>query len=363
MKLSKIRLKNFRNLKEVSLNLDNHINLFIGNNGQGKTNLLESIYMISLTKSFKTNKLENIINFNEDFFKIEGYLTKKDYNYYIEYSFIKKNKEKQIRINNNNFKKYSDIIGLLNVVLFVPEDLSLLKGNPSLRRKMLDIELSKVDLSYFNNLTSYHKVLKERNILLKESNHDQHMYDTLNELLVNYGSKLSKKRSNFINDISLFIEKNYQLLSNSLSKVNIIYKTNIYKEEDYLSSLGQSIDKDKFLKQTTIGIHRDDLIFNLNDKDAGLYASQGEQRTLVLALKLSLVEYIYNQIGEYPLLLLDDVMSELDDTRQINLINYLNKEVQTFITTTNLEVINEKISSKATIFTIDSGIVKEDINE
>ncbi|MEG0686736.1 MAG: DNA replication and repair protein RecF, partial [Erysipelotrichales bacterium] len=213
MYLNSISLRNYRNLADLDLSFDNNVNIFIGNNGQGKTNLLEAIYFISLTKSFKTNKLQEIMNQNHDFFMLRASIYKQDYPYNIEINY--NDNKKHIMINNNNESKFKDVLGLLNAVLFVPEDLYLIKGNPSLRRKLLDIELSKIYPKYLISLSAYYQILKQRNAYLKEDKLDPLVIDSFDDLLVNHGEIIKKYREEFIVELSNLTLEFYQLISAS----------------------------------------------------------------------------------------------------------------------------------------------------
>lgn len=359
MYLTKIISNNFRNLVNLNLSFNKQINVFVGENGQGKTNLLEGIYFMSLTKSFKTNKAVEMITFNQNEFFLRANLYKKEYPYQIDIS-LNKNK-KNISINDNNESKFKDVIGLLNVVLFVPEDLQLLKGNPALRRKLLDIELSKLYPKYLFNLSSYYHVLKQRNSYLKSEKIDELVLDSLDIQLAKYGVILTEYRRNFIKELEKLVNDFYQIISESQEIVTLRYLSLVKNDENlYYEDLKNGLQRDLLLQQTNLGIHRDDFQININDRNAGIFASQGEQRTIILAIKLALVEYIYQIIHDYPILLLDDVMSELDSKRQANLIKYLNDNiVQTFITTTNVSALEKEIIKKAKLFSINDGVVRE----
>lgn len=358
MYLKNISLRNYRNLINTELTFSDKINVFTGKNGQGKTNLLESIYFVSLTKSFKTLRLIDVINFNEDSFFVEANITKNDYPYHIELMFDKQ--KKHIKINNNNESKFKDVMGLLNAVLFVPEDLQLLRGSPKLRRKLFDIELSKVYPKYLVSLSSYYQVLKQRNSYLKNLELDNLIIETYDSQLAKYGSIISEYRLKFMQEISEYASNFYQMISGTDEIISLKYQPNIdLSSVSYVDCLTKNLTRDSYLQQTNAGIHRDDFVAFLKQKDAATYASQGEQRTIVLAIKLALVEYIFIQTKEYPILLLDDVMSELDHGRQENLLKYLNMKVQTFITTTNIDNLNKSIVDLSKLFEIDQGIVKE----
>lgn len=357
MYIKEIEYSNFRNLIDNKISFNEYVNIFVGKNGQGKTNLLESIYLISLTKSFKTNRLNNIIAFEKDYFNIKSNLIKNNYSYDLNFSYV--NNKKNILINNNSINKFKDIIGLLNVILFVPEDMMLLKSSPSNRRRLMDIELSKIYPNYLISLSSYLKILKQRNILLKDINLDKDLISVYDEQLIKYGLIINKYRIDFFNDVVVLMQEIYQEISNSNDFISIEYLSNINKKNTYLDNMKISLERDLVFKQTHIGIHRDDFIILINNKEAASFASQGEQRTIILSLKLALIKYVKNKTGEYPILLLDDVMSELDDFRQYNLMKILNNKVQTFITTTSLNNINNEFMINRKVFSIDNGLIKE----
>lgn len=357
MYIKEIEYSNFRNLIDNKISFNEYVNIFVGKNGQGKTNLLESIYLISLTKSFKTNRLNNIIAFEKDYFNIKSNLIKNNYSYDLNFSYV--NNKKKILINNNSINKFKDIIGLLNVILFVPEDMMLLKSSPSNRRRLMDIELSKIYPNYLISLSSYLKILKQRNILLKDINLDKDLISVYDEQLIKYGLIINKYRIDFFNDVVVLMQEIYQEISNSNDFISIEYLSNINKKNTYLDNMKISLERDLVFKQTHIGIHRDDFIILINNKEAASFASQGEQRTIILSLKLALIKYVKNKTGEYPILLLDDVMSELDDFRQYNLMKILNNKVQTFITTTSLNNINNEFMINRKVFSIDNGLIKE----
>lgn len=358
MYLKSISYLNYRNLVSDFVEFSDNINIFVGSNGQGKTNILEAIYIISIAKSFKTNKSDNIINYNQNMFEVEANVFKNELPYLISYSYSKK--KRFININGNSLKQYKDLIGFLNAVLFVPEDLLLFKGQPSIRRRMIDIELCKLDSTYTNTLIRYQKLIKDRNILLKSNTFDKLLIESLNIQLVRHGEYLFNIRDIFFKKFIHIVNDFYKKLSDKDDIVEIEYISNIHRYGSYTDSLIESLNKDILLKQTSIGIHRDDFIVYLNGHNIAHYASQGENRSIVLAFKLALVEYIYLEVKEYPILLLDDVLSELDNLRQDNLINILSKDIQCFITTTSLEGVASFTNRNKKIFNVENGIIKED---
>ena len=326
MKIHSIQLKNFRNYIDCSVKFDPFINILIGQNAQGKTNLLEAIYILSMSKSFKTKVIDEMIYFDQDFAKIQGQVINNQKTLNLEIVLSKLGKK--ALINHNEIKKTSDYVGYLNVVLFIPEDLMLIKGSPKLRRKLIDMELSKISPIYMYDFNKYQRLLKERIEFVE-----------------------------LLNEIST---KMYDYIALHQEVLSIQYKTH-YKDMSYegiLEDYRKNYQKDIAFKQTTHGIHKDDLVMCLNQQDAITYASQGQQRSIVLAIKIALLELIKKEIGEYPVLLLDDVLSELDDTRKTKLLNLIEGKVQTFLTSTNIDGIHHQVIDKAKKIVIENGNVK-----
>lgn len=362
MKINHLELKNFRNYKNCSVEFHPFINIFIGKNAQGKTNLLEAIYILSMSKSFKTNIIEELICFQEEFAKITGNIetNNKEMNLQIVFSSL----GKKAMINQKEIKKSSDYVGYLNVVLFIPEDLMLIKGSPRLRRKLMDMEISKISPIYMYNLNKYHKLLKERNKYLKLL-HDQHgkpdeYLEVLSEQMAHIQVDLIKKRIEFVELLNEISSSMYDYISLHEEKLNMKYKSS-YKSIDYetiLQKYQKNYQRDILYSQTTSGLHKDDMLMFLDDKDAVVYASQGQQRSIVLAMKIALLELIKKEIGEYPILLLDDVLSELDDIRKTKLLNLIQNKVQTFITSTSIDGIHHQVIEKAKKIYIENGKLK-----
>lgn len=366
MKINNLVLKNFRNYSDCSVTFDPFINIFIGSNAQGKTNLLEAIYILSLSKSFKTNIIEELIFFQQDFAKITGQIVTNEKNMNLE--IILSALGKKAIINQKEIKKTSDYVGYLNVVLFIPEDLMLIKGSPRLRRKLMDMEISKISPIYMYNLNKYYKLLKERNKYLKmlhESHKKEDEYlEVLSEQMAKLQIDLLKKRIEFVgllNDISTSM---YDYISLHKEVLNIEYKS-IYKDISYegiLKKYQKNYQRDIAYSQTMDGLHKDDMIMSLDGKNAMLYASQGQQRSIVLAMKIALLELIKKEIGEYPILLLDDVLSELDDIRKTKLLNLIQGKVQTFLTSTSIDGIHHQVIENAKKIYIENGQVKGESN-
>lgn len=366
MKINTITLKNFRNYEDCSVEFDPYINIFIGKNAQGKTNLLEAIYILSMSKSFKTNIIEELIYFDQEFAKIQGSIISHEQLMSLE--VVLSTLGKKAIINHKEIKKTSDYVGYLNVVLFIPEDLMLIKGSPRLRRKLIDMEISKISPIYMYNLNKYNKLLKERNKYLKMLHEKRKGYDEYLEVLSEQMAKLQvyliKKRIEFVqllDDISSTI---YEYISLHKEKLHIEYKSQ-YKDISYegiLEKYKRSYQRDISYSQTMDGIHKDDILMFLDEKDAVIYASQGQQRSIVLALKIGLLELIKKEIGEYPILLLDDVLSELDDVRKTKLLNLIEGKVQTFLTSTSIDGIHHQVIDTAKRIVIENGQVKGEDN-
>jgi DNA replication and repair protein RecF len=357
-----LSLNNFRNYKKCSISFDPFINIFIGKNAQGKTNLLEAIYLLSLSKSFKTNVLEEMIYFNEDFAKLSTQVATSNKDILLEIVVSKLGKKAMI--NGSEVSKSSDYVGYLNVILFVPEDLMLIKGSPSNRRRFMDIEISKISPIYLFNLNKYKKLLKERNQYLKLL-HDKHLkedeyLEVLSEQMAKIQVDLIKRRIEFIELLNEIVQKMYAYISNNQENIYLSYKSQ-YKEYSYdyiLNKYKEHYARDIKYCNTNVGIHKDDICIELDNQDASTYASQGQQRSIVLSIKIALLELVKKEIGEYPILLLDDVLSELDDSRKSKLLNLIQNKVQTFVTTTSIDGIHHEVIRNAKKIFIENGTMK-----
>lgn len=367
MKINSIILTNFRNFEQFHLDFDRDINIFIGKNAQGKTNLIESFYVLSLCRSFRTHITKQMIRFDQPFAKIKGNIQSNHRNMDLE--VILNDQNKRARINENDMTKTSEFVGYLNVVVFTPDDLYLVKGGPGQRRRFIDLELSKVSPIYLFNLSKYNRLLKERNKflkVLKDKNLKSDSYlEVLNEQLATLQVDIIKKRLNFINKLTALSEVVYQKIANNEEHIQFRYKSFIAHDfeglyEKILERYQRNIERDIRYTMTQDGIHKDDMKILINNHDAVDYASQGQQRTIVLAIKIALLELIRNEIGEYPVLLLDDVLSELDESRKEMLLNLLDQKIQTFITTTSLDDIDVRILKNASVFVIEDGKLKEE---
>lgn len=362
MKINHLELKNFRNYQDCSVNFHPYINMIVGKNAQGKTNLLEAIYLLSVSKSFKTNIIKDLILFEKEFARIQGHIESNQKN--LDLEIVLSEYGKKAIINHKEIKKSSDYVGYLNVVLFIPEDLMLIKGSPRLRRKLIDMEISKISPIYMYNLNKYYQLLKERNKYLKLL-HEKHQeadeyLDVLSEQMAHLQVQLIKKRIEFVDLLNDISSSMYDYISLHKEILKIEYKSH-YKSIDYetiMQKYKRNYHRDIQYSQTMEGLHKDDMLMFLNDKDAVVYASQGQQRSIVLSLKIGLLELIKKEIGEYPILLLDDVLSELDDIRKTKLLNLIQNKVQTFLTATSIDGIHHQLIEQAKKIYIENGQVK-----
>ena len=363
MRLNNLQLVNFRNYDNLHLEFNEKVNLLVGRNGQGKTNIVESIYMLAFGKSFRTSKDKEIIKFDTENLYVGGSFSKEHTNGLIEIA-ISKNK-KGIKVNKIHIQKIHELLGNINVVIFSPEDLRLVKEGPKERRLFIDKEISQIMPKYYNYLTNYNKILFQRNQLLKSKYVDSALLEVYDESLARYGSYIYILRRDFIKKIAEIANNMHGNLTDSIEDLSITYKNQMdISDEDttatiydkFLEKLKSNRNHDMETRTTKYGLHKDDLNIFVNGLDVRLYGSQGQQRTASISLKLSEIELIKNEIGEYPILILDDVFSELDETRQKLLVDNLSV-VQMFITTAEVSHKNIFDKSKTTIFNIKQGCV------
>lgn len=353
MYINKINLKNFRNYNEEEIELNPHINIFYGDNAQGKTNILESIFLCGFGKSFRTSKEKEMIKLEEEFSEVNVNYQKSDRDGKIK---IKIADKKQIEVNRVKIKKLSELIGNLNLVIFTPDDIQILKNGPSERRRFLDMMIGQLRPNYVYNLNLYLKTLEQRNNYLrqiKEENKPENLLEIWDEKLAEYAEIICKYRIEFIEKIKNKIKKIHNEVTENKENLFIEYITECDNKENYLQLLKQRRKLDIIKGYTTKGIHRDDFKIVINDKEIGIYGSQGQHRTAILSLKLSELYVVYDEIGEYPILLLDDFMSELDEKRRKSFLNYI-KNTQVIITCTDKFELN-KVDYKT--FNIQNGKV------
>lgn len=341
------------------MNFDEKINIIYGDNAQGKTNILESMYVCATSKSHRGSKDREIIRFDNDESHIKVNVKKNDMNYRID-MHLKKNKPKGIAVNGIPIKRAVELFGILNIVFFSPEDLNIIKNGPSERRRFIDMELSQLDKIYLDCLINYNKVVNQRNSLLKEyafSGREDIIssLDIWDMQLVKYGNDVIKSREKFVKEINDLVKSIHTKLSGDREQLEIIYEPCV-KEQDFESELVRVRDRDLKFKCTNIGPHKDDMCFLINEMDVRKYGSQGQQRTAALSLKLAEIELVKQIIHDTPVLFLDDVLSELDSRRQNFLLDSIGN-IQTMITCTGLdEFINNRFSINK-IFKVVNGTV------
>ena len=351
MLITNLKIKNFRNYEELNLNFDKKINIFYGNNAQGKTNIIEAIFLCAIGKSFRTSKDKELIKFNENFLNIEINYEKSDRNGKIKIDISEK---KEIFLNGIKSKKLSELIGKINVVLFTPDDINILKEGPKMRRRFLDIMISQLRPNYIYCLNMYQKTLEQRNMYLKQikfENKNQEMLDIWDLKLSEYGEKIYIYRKEFIEKIKNKINIIHKKITNNNEEIKIEYISDFSTKEKFYSSLKQNKNIDIMRGATTKGIHKDDFNIYLNDKNVSVYGSQGQNRTAILSLKMSELQVIKDEINENPILLLDDFMSELDEERRNNFLNNIG-DTQVFVTCTDILKLN---NTESDIFNVKNG--------
>ena len=356
-----LQLVNFRNFNRSVIELNKGTNVFVGDNAQGKTNILEAIYYCSLAKSHRTNRDKELINWNGTEAYIKLYVCKTRLDKKIEIKIFKEGK-KGVNINSIKVQKMSELIGSFNVIMFSPEDLNIVKDSPSYRRRFLDIELCKLSRRYYHSLTQYKKVLNERNLTIKKWNTNTDIIEVYDKQLSEFGAIIIKDRINYIEKLN---QKGKIIHSDITSKSEVIdikYLTPIKEldniQENLYTLLCKNRKRDIETKTTSIGPHRDDFSIEINGVDARIFGSQGQQRTSVLTIKFGALAIIKELTGEYPVLLLDDVLSELDTKRQEYILNSIS-EVQTLITCTGINDIKKYLKPDNKIFEVTSGKLKE----
>ncbi len=371
MIIRKLNLINFRNYKKITITLDKKINIFIGDNAQGKTNILESIYFLALTKSYRTTDL-NLINKKYENAKVKGEI--KNNNIFKSLTIELNQEKKKVKVNNNEIKKISEYITNLNVILMSPEDINILQGTPAERRNFLNIELSQLSKNYIKKYNEFNKILKIRNnylkMLYKSSNTDYRYLDSVTENLIEREIDIYQERKKFIDFINNRIDKIYENIT-GIKNFKVIYETNVDLEDfskekirkNLINKYKNSLKKEIENGMTIYGPHRDDLQFLIDNDDIKIYGSQGQQKISIIALKLSEIEIFKEITDTYPILLLDDVFSELDIKNRNKLIDYINKDMQVIITTNDTRGINRKFLEEAKIFKVKDGIVTEKVGK
>ena len=365
MRIDSLQLFQFRNYKDVTIQFNPEIIVLHGTNGAGKTNILESIYVGTIGKSHRTNDTSDMLMFNAEEAGIVVKFEKKDTPQKVNIKLFRQG-PKDIRLNDTKISQ-KELIGTLNTVIFCPEDLQLIKGAPALRRKFIDIELGQIKPIYLADLSSYNHVLKQRNAYLKANDKvDETFLSVLDEQLIDFGCRVMQHRLDFIEKLEGFAQESHSDISQGKEKLTIKYLSSVPfsrledLEASFRSALSESRRRDLFKKNTGVGPHRDDINFFINEMDAG-FGSQGQHRSVVLSLKLAEIKLIESLTKDTPILLLDDVMSELDNMRQLKLLETISQNIQTFITTTSLDHLHN-LPEDINIFQISQGVIKKEEN-
>lgn len=360
MVIKSLKLKNYRNYELLDLTFDPKTNILYGDNAQGKTNVLEALYLSGTTKSHRGTKDRDLIQFEQDEAHLETMVEKRGMSYQID-MHLKKNSPKGIAINKIPIRKASELFGIIHFVFFSPEDLNIIKDGPSGRRRFIDLELSQLDKVYLSNLSNYNRIINQRNSLLKDIYKQDNLVETLDiwdMQLAEYGTKVIESRKKFIYEVNHIISGIHYKLTGGKENIKISYESAIHNMP-LDQALKKNRERDMRMKSTSVGPHRDDLCFTVGNLDIRKFGSQGQQRTAALSLKLSEIELVKSLIQDTPVLLLDDVLSELDKHRQNYLLDSIN-DVQTLITCTGLdEFVNHRFSINK-IFHVNNGqIAKE----
>ncbi|MCH5464174.1 DNA replication/repair protein RecF [Levilactobacillus tujiorum] len=371
MYLQELQLQHFRNYPEADLKLGPGINVLLGENAQGKTNLLEAIYVLALTRSHRTANDHDLINWQAKTAKVSGRVAKAVGTVPLELTFSRQGK--RAKVNHLEQARLSQYVGQLNVILFAPEDLAIVKGAPTIRRRFMDMEFGQMNPRYLYNLSQYRTLLKQRNRYLKDLQHKQNrdllFLSVLSDQLAAYGAEIIAQRLRMLHKLEHWAQAIHAEISQQKEELTFHYATQVPEDqltnpESICAALTQLYQehqaKELYRGTTLVGPHRDDLHFRVNGKNVQTFGSQGQQRTTALSVKLAEIDLMKEETGEYPVLLLDDVLSELDDARQTHLLKAIQDKVQTFITTTSLSGITRQLIKDPTIFHVASGTVVAD---
>jgi len=363
MFIKKLSLSNFRNYHRLEIDFSNHINVVIGKNAQGKTSLIEAIFALSTTKSHRTSKDLQMVRMGEEFGKIDGIVESDEI---FDLTLVLSKKGKRAKYNGIDFRLLSEYIGKLKVVFFAPEDLLMIKGSPTVRRRFLNMAIGQTDGLYLHHLSQYNQILKQRNELLKtfvEKVENQLMLEVLTQQLIPHLIYIHEKRIWFLSALERHGSRVHQHVTESGELLGLKYvsslKVDEMIEEEVFRRYEANYGVDKRMRTTGIGLHRDDFLVEVDGMNASCYASQGQQRTAVLSMKFAEIDLVHEVSGIYPLLLLDDVLSELDSSRQSKLLSVTNDQVQTFITTTSIDGIDDEIVKMADVFEVKQAEIRK----
>ncbi len=362
MEIQHLELLNFRNYEHLIIDFNSKMNIIYGDNGVGKSNIVEAIYCLALTKSFRTTEDKNLIRQGEKETRIVAKVKERVVH---NYELVLNDEGKKALINGNAYKRLSDYISKIQVIVFSPDDLKMIKESPSVRRKLLNVDISLLNNNYLKYLASYNKVLKQRNAYLKavavNGNSSMDYLDILTNNLIDYGLKIYEYRKNFIKELNKKIGEIYSKIS-GIEGLNIKYISSYSDEsqESLVNLYKKSLERDLFLGKTNIGIHHDDITFLLPFGDLKDYGSEGQQKNAIIAYKLTEVELFKSINGSYPILILDDLFSELDKKKINNILNMLDKDLQTFITTTNVTFVKKSLRNNSKLYKIVDGKIEEE---
>jgi len=358
MLIREIQLNGFRNYDSLSLSFTDGVNLLYGDNAQGKTNLLEAIFISATTRALRGGRDRELIRFGDEEAHIETCIVNRGCTHRVD-MHLRRSKPKGIAIDGVPIRRSAELMGLLHVVSFCPDDLAMMKEGPAERRRFLDMELCQTDPVYCSNLIQYNRVLQQRNNLLKQISGDSSLRDTVDiwdDQLIQYGSAIVSRRRSFIEELIPVVREKHALLSGGREELTAGYVANV-TEEQYGERLRRGLEHDLFMKSTGTGPHRDDIDFSVNGRNVRLYGSQGQQRTSALSLKLAEISLVRGRTGESPVLLLDDVLSELDRKRQIQLLSEIH-DMQTIVTCTGMEEFVMHRSSQDSVYLVREGTVE-----
>ncbi|MGY5237596.1 DNA replication/repair protein RecF [Clostridium tertium] len=357
MYIKRLQMLNYRNYKSLNITLGKNVNVFMGDNAQGKTNILEAIYYCAFAKSHRTSKDRELINWNSDSAYVSLLVGKDRLDKNIDINILKDGK-KAIKINKIKVSKIGELFGNFNVVMFSPEDLKIIKDSPGVRRKFIDMELCQLNSKYYYNLVQYNKVLNERNVVLKNRKLDSEILDIYDIQLANFGYHIIIERLKYINKLNFYGKDIHKDISSGKENVEFKYISTIKDLEDiennFYELLRRNRKKDIEKGTTSIGPHRDDFIVLINDVDTKSFGSQGQQRSAVLTIKFSSLKIIKEMTSEYPVLLLDDVLSELDFNRKRYILSTIG-EIQTIITCTGIEDLTNYLDNSSRVFKVKEG--------
>lgn len=374
MRLLKLELRHFRNYRELNLEFSGSLAVFVGENAQGKTNLLEAIYLLAMGRSYRTSRDHDLIGWGESYGRVRSLVSRATGDVTVEV-LLKDEGPKEFKVAGERIRRQTDLLGTVNVVVFSPDDLQLVKGSPSERRRFLDVEIAQVSPAYRYHFTRYQRVLRQRNNLLKAIQGGQASFDALeawDPQLVADGAWVVAKRAQVVKRISHWSRLSHKNITGGKEELSLLYRPFFqsegeepsdawenpsYVEQRFYESLENVRKEERIRGITLVGPQRDDLAFAIDGSDLRFFGSQGQQRTAVLACKLAELEYMKEEAGEYPILLLDDVMSELDDSRRERFMHTVSGRINTFITTTNLRGVTDDVLNQATCYEIRQGTV------